>query len=128
MKLGAERKKVAILGGLLLVGGYFFYTNVISDSSDPPARPQQGPLATNSQDLTDALDATAPVAPPPRGPVVRSVSKSSKTREEFHPSLKRKPEEAIDPTSIDPTLRFFFLAKVQTHQLHPSSPTPLLSG
>jgi len=30
MNLGAEPKKIAILGGLALVGGYVFYTNVLS--------------------------------------------------------------------------------------------------
>jgi len=128
MNLGAEPTKIAILGGLLLVGGYFFYTNVISDSSDAPSQPQRSPAASKSQDLKDALDGSAPVAPAPRSPVVRSVSKSSKTSEEFHPSLKRKPEEAIDPTSIDPTLRLDLLAKVQGQQLETAGRNPFQFG
>ena len=33
MKIGADRKKVYILGALALVGGYLFYSNVLSGPS-----------------------------------------------------------------------------------------------
>jgi hypothetical protein len=127
MNLGAEPKKVAMLGGLLLVGGYFFYTNVISDDG-PPRTPQTGAAESKNQDLKNALDGSAPAAPATRGPVVRSTSKSAKTSEEFHPSLKRKPEDAIAPESIDPTLRLDLLAKVQSQQLETAGRNPFQFG
>ena len=115
MKLGAERKKLAALGVLVVVGGYFFYSNVLSDSNEGP--PQQGgAAAAKNQGIAAALDATAPVAATARGSVTR-VSSRTKTSEEFHPSMKRKPEDAIDPASIDPTLRLDLLAKVQNQQV-----------
>ena len=129
MNLGAEPKKVVILGGLVLVGGYFFYSNVISDSNEgPPRQSQSGPAAAKNSDLKNALDGTAPVATAARGPVVRSVSKTTKTSEEFHPSLKRNPDDAIDPTSIDPTLRLDLLARVQNQQLETAGRNPFQFG
>jgi hypothetical protein len=128
MKFGAEPKKVAILGVLLAVGGYFFYANVISDSNDD--HPHQPPPSSASKKLGEALDVTTPAvpaAPAGRGPVVRSTSRS-KTSEEFHPSMKRKPEDAIDPTSIDPTLRLDLLAKVQSQDFAIAGRNPFQFG
>jgi hypothetical protein len=125
MKLGAEPKKVAILSVLLAAGGYFFYANVISDSSD--SRPHQPAASGPSKKLSEALDVTTPAAPAGRGPVVRSTSRS-KTSEEFHPSMKRKPEDAIDPTSVDPTLRLDLLAKVQSQDLATAGRNPFQFG
>jgi hypothetical protein len=126
MNLGAEPKKIAVLGVLLAVGGYFFYSNVISDANDN--RPHQPPAATPvKQALSAALDGTAPVSTAARGPVVRATSRS-KTSEEFHPSMKRKPEDALDPTSIDPTLRLDLLAKVQGQELATAGRNPFQFG
>ena len=52
MNLGAEPKRVAILGALVLAGGYFFYCNVISDSEGgppPSARKDGAPAGRNSE-------------------------------------------------------------------------------
>lgn len=102
MKLGAERKKVAILGALVLVGGYTFYTNVLST-------PSAGPPAPRS---TAPVPAASPAASVPAGPVRRAIPGRTATQE-FRPSLKRRPEDQIDPMQIDPTLRTDLLAKVQ---------------
>lgn len=122
MILGAEPKKVVALGALLLVGGYFFYSNVISDSNDAPAR-QPGPAASHNAAVNSILSPE----PTARGPVVRSTSKS-KASEEFRPSLKRKPEDAPDPSQIDPTLRLDKLAKVQSVMLEGSLRNPFQFG
>jgi hypothetical protein len=37
MNLGAEPKKMVTLGALALVGGYVFYTNVLSGPDTPAA-------------------------------------------------------------------------------------------
>jgi hypothetical protein len=125
MKVGAEPKKLVMLGVLVVAGGYFFYSNVIADSND--GRPHTpSPAAAKNSALKDALDGTAPATP--RGPVVRSVSRTTKTSEEFHPTLKRKPEDAVDPTSVDPTLRLDLLAKVQTQELAAAGRNPFQFG
>ena len=50
MNLGAEPKKIAMLAGLVMVGGYVFYSNVLSgpDTEKPktlekPVAPVPGP-------------------------------------------------------------------------------------
>jgi hypothetical protein len=121
VNLGAEPKKVVVLGGLLLVGGYFFYTNVISDSSDTPRQP--GPLVSQSQAVNGALNAV----PPARGPIVRASTRS-KSSEEFHPTLKRKPEDALDPMTVDPKVRIDLLAKVQNVEILGGGRNPFQFG
>lgn len=122
MNLGADRKRVVILGVLLLTGGYFFYSNVMSDANDD--RPKQpGALPQKNQALNTVLDTASPT----RSPVVRTVARS-KSSEDFHPSMKRKPEDAIDPMSIDPTLRLDLLARAQSQQLETSGRNPFQFG
>ena len=43
MNLGAEPKKIAILGGLLVAGGYVFYANVLA-GPDTDTRKPRAPL------------------------------------------------------------------------------------
>ncbi len=107
MNLGAEPKKIAVLAGLVLFGGYEFYANVLSDSSPAPPQTQ----AAKPEPLSIARN-TEPVV---KGPVRRA----SRTRQsdEFRPSLKMKPEDAPDLATIDPTLRLDLLAKVQGVEL-----------
>ena len=106
MKLGAEPKKLAFLGGLFLLGGYLFYDNVLSGpSSSSPSRP------ASKSALTSQRTATEPAYPAPQSTLRRAASRSS---EEFRPSLKpKRPEDRVNPMSIDPTLRTDLLAKVQ---------------
>ena len=40
MNLGPERKKIAILGALVVVGGYVFYANVLSGPDTPASSPK----------------------------------------------------------------------------------------
>jgi len=122
MNLGAEPKKVVILGLLLAVGGYFFYSNVISDSNDSrPKTPSGG--SSNAQAVNNVLDTASAV----RGPVVRGSTRT-KSSEEFRPSMKRKPEDAIDPMAIDPTLRLDLLARAQSQQLETLGRNPFQFG
>jgi hypothetical protein len=102
MKLGADPKKVAILGGLLLVAGYFVITNMFSGPTPQTASP--------------AARARTEIPPEIRGPSPRAeVRKTRPSRlQEFRPSLKpRKPGESVDLSSIDATLRLDLLAKLQ---------------
>ncbi|MFB3829156.1 MAG: hypothetical protein ACE15B_20485 [Bryobacteraceae bacterium] len=115
MKLGAEPKKVAILGGLVVAGAYLFYTNVLSG---PGAAPTPAPARQESPEA-------APV--PPRAadaeqqPAVRRTGSRTRSAEEWRPSLKRRPNEKLDPMTIDPSLRLDLLAKVQNTTLEGGS-------
>lgn len=112
MELGAEPKKVAILGGLLLVAAYLFYSNVFSgpEAGPGPAAPsrpaaQQAAetgIVQQARQAQDSLIATGPRVPDrPRTPGGRS---------EFKPTLK--PRDAADPMTIDPSLRTDLLDKL----------------
>jgi hypothetical protein len=113
-KLGAEPRKMAILGGLALLLLYLVWSNLFSGggSSQPPASPP-----------ARGLTPYANVAPEPPSPVAavqparRQGANSGATRatslEDFKPSMKRARLTASDPTQVDPTLRLDLLAKLQ---------------
>ena len=104
MNLGAEPKKIAILGTLVAVGGYVFYANVLSGPSAPQpsvksAVKPAAPVLTGSSKAPNISRAKTSV----RGGV----------SQEFKPHLP-KPDERPDYTKIDPTLRLDLLTKVQS--------------
>jgi hypothetical protein len=97
--LGTDPKKIAVLGGLVLVAAYFYFSN--SNSGGGPAAP---------------IVNRAPVATPGIGPRVarstfRQVQQAGGSTKEFKPSLKPK---NVDTASIDPTLRLDLLAKLKS--------------
>ena len=110
MKLGAEPKKIVVLAGLLLLALYLFYTNVLSQPGAPstPARPAAAAAAAG-------VSAALPQAPPPpQGGAVRRTGSRTRAMDDFRPSMKPRPEDQTDPTSIDPMLRLDLLARVQS--------------
>jgi hypothetical protein len=106
MKLGTEnRKKVGFLAALALVAGYLLYSNVFSqpDRGGPPPAPQEPARASAPALLPEAQRAPDSNRGASRG-----------RNEEFHPVLhSKRPEDRIDPMTIDPILRLDLLAKVQ---------------
>ncbi len=103
MKLGAERNKTLVLGGLTLVAGYLFYSNVLS-----------GPDASERQATTAASPSGRPGLASPARPRVAARSAAGAPRiQEFKPSLVPKKGEEPDLASIDPTLRLDLLKRVQ---------------
>jgi len=118
MKLGAEdKKKVWALTGLAVVGGYLFYSNVLSQPSGSPAeRPRAGAVTSRDPDAMATGASGSPSGrsqqPPPS--IRRATPGRSNRGDEFHPTLhSKRPEDRIDPATIDPTLRLDLLAKVQ---------------
>lgn len=108
MKLGTnEPKKVILLGGLVLVAGYLLYSNLVSDTPNGAAPAKK--TATTAEAPAE-LNAPSSAARP-------SAPRAAQTRgraDEWRPVLRSKrPEERIDPTKIDPTLRLDLLAKLQ---------------
>lgn len=109
MKLGIdEPKKLIVLGALVVVGGYFKFSDVFSSST--PSSPSASQTAVRSRPTpTDSVPASRPVA--------RS-SRSRVQSDDFHPALhSKRPEERVDPITVDPTLRLDLLAKVQQAEL-----------
>ena len=106
MKLGAEPKKMVILGVLAAGAAASLYMNVLSG-------PDPGP---RSEPASVTAAPAPPLAAAPAGPAPRAViRRRSRSTEEFRPSLRpRRPEERLDPTTIDPTLRLDLLARVQS--------------
>jgi hypothetical protein len=107
MTLGAERKKIMILVGLLVVAAVVFFINS-SSGGDSGYRPSTARSGTGA-----AANKTPGIAAPLDVPSAPSRQSRSAERE-FRPSPKRKRGEAPpDPTTIDPTLRLDVLAKLQ---------------
>ncbi len=130
MSLGANRKKreMYILGGLVLIGGYLFYDNVLSSPSSPaPSRPskpavQKGPAGRPATVPGDEAPYSETQA------ANRRPAASSHLSEEFRPSMKHRPEEHLDPMTIDPTLRTDLLAKVQAVNMEGGSRNLFAAG
>ena len=108
MKVGAERNKVLILCGLLAVGGYLFYSNVLSSPGDAPRQTATGPARSAAR----ATAALPPVIPAGSRPSIRRAG-SNRSGGDWRPSLQRRPDDPLDPLTVDPTLRLDLLAKVQ---------------
>jgi len=111
MNLGAEPKKVVILGVLLLVAGYTVYTNVLAPSGEettsaaaPPVNPAPVPALAPRP-----IDAASPDEPS----FGTSARRETGGVQEFRPSLKRRTEDKIDPAKIDPTLELYRLAQLK---------------
>jgi hypothetical protein len=102
MNLGAEPKKMAILAGLAVVGGYVFYTNVLSS----------GPESESPKTAAPAV--VAPPLPNVGGKQAGAHKMSSRvSSQEFRPKLPVRPEDRPNYATIDPTLRLDLLKKVQ---------------
>lgn len=97
--IGAEPKKMAMLGGLLAVAGVVYFFNRDSSPTAAAVAPRSSPLS---------IGAVAPVktiAPRPSSRIgIRPV-------DDFKPSLK--PQEGVDISKVDPTLKLDLLAKLQ---------------
>jgi hypothetical protein len=109
-----DKKKVGFLIALALVAGYMVYTNLFSGPSYPTAAvaPAAGGRAAGLAPDADTERASTPAA---SGPDIRRANRNAKPKsEEFHPALRSKrKEDQIDVWTIDPTLRWDLLAKVQ---------------
>ena len=112
-KVGADRKRLAILGGLVvLLVVVFFWNRDSSPSALPAAAPSgKGPFAIPA--VTRA---------PSRSPAVpqRAGGRGQGRRvEDFRPTLKLK--EDVDVTHIDPTLKLDLLARLRNAPSEPGS-------
>ncbi len=103
-KAGAEPKKLIILGALVLLALYFFWSNTHSGPEDESTPASGGSPA-----------AGAPLIARDTGPR-RGSRPAAASLDEFHPSMKRSKDDPIDPEHVDPTLRLDLLAKLREVQ------------
>ena len=117
MKFGAEPKKLAVLGVLLVVAGIIYWNNRL-DSGGPPSQQQAAP-ATAAMQTPKSLDIPKAPAPDLAKPTAPTRSRAQRdSAQEFRPTLKAKrPEDRPDPTTIDPTLQLSLLARVKNVKL-----------
>jgi hypothetical protein len=116
MKPNAQRDKIGkiALGVLVVVGAYEFYDNVLSSPSSSPESSVR-PISHSSAPLADTVAASLST----RAAARRALQRAS---EDFRPSLKpKRPEDRVDPMTIDPTLRTDLLAKVQAVEMEGGS-------
>lgn len=110
MKLGAEPKKIAILGGLLLVAGIVYFTSS-SGSSEPAPPPRPAPK----------LNASPSGAVPTARATETRRRGSSSSLGEYKPILRSaNPQDRPDPATIDPQIHFDLLAKLEGVQVNSS--------
>jgi hypothetical protein len=118
MKLGAEPKRLTVLGVLLAVAGYFVYSNL---ASGPPGPPKSAPGAPARAVRPAGIEAV-PLggAPGPRAEA-RAAGRSSSSQE-FKPTLRLRPAgQAADLSSMEATLRLDLLARLKEVQVRPGS-------
>jgi len=107
MKLGAERKKIIVLAGLLVVALLVFVLNSGSSSGD-----SRGAAATSPRPVPAAA---ANGLPSPVGPDASAASSArARTSAEFRPHVgTKRGQPRPDPMGIDPTLRLDVIARLQ---------------
>jgi len=108
VKTGLEdKRKVATLGILAAVAGYFLYANVLAPSTTAPAARRAAAPDAAAEDSPAPASAPSPRLAHPMRPAERNRS------EEFHPVLHSKhQEDQIDPTTVDPKIHLDLLAKL----------------
>jgi hypothetical protein len=104
-QLGAEPKKVALLGAVLVVAAVAYWMNRSPSLPDSPTVAAKTPLDPPALKRLADQDNT----PPPAKRTTRAGGEAGRV-EDFRPSLK--PKEGVDLTRIDPTIRLDLLAKV----------------
>jgi hypothetical protein len=98
MKLNRQQKGYVALGVVLVLLGYMFYSNVLSDSATPGSASAGARVA--------APDAVSEDAAPTREQI------AARGRDEFLPVLRAPHAKPLDPTAVDPTLHTELLAKL----------------
>jgi hypothetical protein len=108
---GKKKKEIIALGVLGVFALYMVYTNLLSGPSAP------GPGGTPDRPVTAGKSAAAgPIAMVGAAPknAARPKAVTRGRTDEFHPVyLNNRPELRPDPATIDPTMRWDLLAKVQ---------------
>jgi hypothetical protein len=117
MNLGADRKKLGILGALLVVAALIFWINSSGNDAPPAAQRQKQAERSAAPAMGAAPQRNAP-APAVISQAPRTVRQPGRGGQEFRPSMKpKRPEDRADPMTVDPTLRLDLLAKLHDVKL-----------
>jgi len=109
LKKKGENRKLIALGVLAVIAAVLLYNGTGSDA------PPSSATSATQQAAAPTSDSPAVTALPHRGIASRGSP-------EFRPRLRSpRPEDRIDPTKVDPTLRLDLLAKVQAVSLEGGS-------
>jgi hypothetical protein len=112
MKLGADKKKIAMLGGLVVVLLIVWWINRPDTPASTTSTPAPRPVAQAPSGIRTPLTRPRTPAGEPGSPVrAAHFGTRGQAAQEFRPSLA--PETPIDPSKVDPTLRTDLLAKLQ---------------
>jgi hypothetical protein len=104
MKAGAEPKKLAILGGLLVVAALVLYFNVFAGDSNTAPPPLPPPVVADP--------VVHPKAPGTAAKTDRRSARNNVSEFKIRQGVEAGEAEP-DPATIDPTLRLDLLAKLQ---------------
>ncbi|MEO8027826.1 MAG: hypothetical protein ABI823_15185, partial [Bryobacteraceae bacterium] len=117
--MGADPKRTAVLGFLVVVlVGVVWYNSgpsipdgVATSSAARPSGSKASPVPIPPRAAPGTVDANRPQT---RAQQARLSNAGRGSLEEFHPSLKpKRGEEAVDFTTVDPTLKIERLARLQ---------------
>lgn len=104
--LGADRKRLVVLGGLVVVLGAVYFINRIPGSGTP--QPQAASTLPNDPAALKRLPSTSVTPlPPPR----QTARRGETAIQDFKPSFKLP--EGTDVSRIDPTLKLDLMAKLR---------------
>jgi hypothetical protein len=116
--VGAEPKKLALLGAILVAGGAIYWFQNRSDNPTVSASVTPPPAIPAIKQLPEALPEPKPsmktadaVSPVPQRHLPGSGGGGNSVMEDFHPSMKVKDD--LDVSKIDPRIRLDLLAKVR---------------
>lgn len=104
--LGADRKRLAVLGGLVVLLGVVYFINRAPGSDAP-----QPPAASTLPNDPAALKRLPSAAPAPVLSQRQTARRGETAIEDFKPTLKLP--EGADVSRIDPTLKLDLMAKLQ---------------
>jgi hypothetical protein len=126
--LGAEPKKLALLGGILVLLAVVYWTQHRSDAGQTVAAstttsqsvaPVKPPAEAVPEPKGSARTADPEIATPqrhiPGGSSAGLAGTRSRTMEDFHPSLKVKDD--LDVSKVDPRIREDLLAKLRAEPM-----------
>ena len=100
-KVGAEKKKLALVAGLLAVAGYFYFSNREPSGS--------GAATPSNTAASSPVPVAQRMAARPGGRLRSEDSASNSAPREFRPSIPK----SVDPSGVDPTLHLNELAQLR---------------
>lgn len=109
MKLGAERKKLMFLGGLVVVAGAIY----LWPSTDERQEAAAATKAARPAASRPTADSVVPDVPQAESKPARRGAQAGRSSQEFRPKVGH---DQIPPDKVDPTINFALLEKVRAQK------------